>query len=31
MYAMIVSSDRAFTPAAAVKTNKAIILVQSGI
>ncbi len=31
MYAMIVSSDRAFTPAAAAKTNKAVILIQSGI
>lgn len=31
MYAMIVSSDHAFTPAAAAKTNKAIILIQSGI
>ncbi len=31
MYAMIVSSDKAFTSAAAAKTNKAIILIQSGI
>ena len=31
MYAMIVSSDLAFTPAAAAKTNKAVILIQSGI
>jgi murein tripeptide amidase MpaA len=31
MYAMIVSSDKAFTPAAAAKTNKATILIQSGI
>ncbi len=31
MYAMIVSSDRAFTPAAAAKTDKAVILIQSGI
>ena len=31
MMAMIVSKDRAFTPAAAAKTNKAIILIQSGI
>ena len=31
MYAMVVSSDRAFTPAAAAKTGKAIILIQSGI
>ena len=31
MYAIIVSSDRAFTPAAAAKTNKAIVLIQSGI
>jgi hypothetical protein len=31
MYAMVVSSDHAFTPAAAAKTNKAIILIQSGI
>ncbi len=31
MYALIVSSDHAFTPAAAAKTNKAIILIQSGI
>ena len=28
---MIVSSDKAFTPAAAAKTNKAVILIQSGI
>ena len=31
MYAIIVSSDKAFTPAAAAKTNKAVILIQSGI
>ncbi|WP_419805765.1 M14 family zinc carboxypeptidase [Terriglobus sp.] len=31
MYAMIVSKDRAFTPDAAKRTGKAIILVQSGI
>ena len=31
MYALIVSSDRAFTPAAAAKTGKAVILIQSGI
>lgn len=31
MYAMIVSSDKAFTPAAAAKSNKAVILIQSGI
>jgi Zinc carboxypeptidase len=31
VYAMIVSSDRAFTPAAAAKTGKAVILIQSGI
>jgi hypothetical protein len=31
MYAMVVSSDRAFTPAAAAKTGKAVILIQSGI
>ena len=31
MYAMIVSSDKAFTPAAPAKTNKAVILIQSGI
>jgi len=31
MYAMIVSSDRAFTPDAAARTNKAVILIQSGI
>ena len=31
MFAMIVSSDRAFTPAAAAKSNKAVILIQSGI
>ncbi len=31
MIAMIVSKDRAFTPEAAAKTNKAIILIQSGI
>jgi murein tripeptide amidase MpaA len=31
MYALIISSDRAFTPAAASKTGKAVILIQSGI
>jgi murein tripeptide amidase MpaA len=31
MYAMIVSSDKTFSPAAAVKTDKAVILIQSGI
>jgi hypothetical protein len=31
MTAMIISKDRAFTPEAAAKTNKAIILIQSGI
>jgi hypothetical protein len=31
MYLMIVSSDKAFTPAAAAKTNKAVVLIQSGI
>jgi Zinc carboxypeptidase len=31
MYVLIISSDRAFTPAAAAKTNKAVILIQSGI
>jgi murein tripeptide amidase MpaA len=31
MYAMIVSSDKAFTPADAAKANKAVILIQSGI
>jgi hypothetical protein len=31
MYALIVSSDKAFTPTAAAKTNKAVILIQSGI
>ncbi len=31
MYAMVVSSDKAFTPALAAKTDKAIILIQSGI
>jgi murein tripeptide amidase MpaA len=31
MYALIVSSDHAFAPAAAAKTNKAVILIQSGI
>jgi hypothetical protein len=31
MTALIVSKDRAFTPAAAAKTNRAIILIQSGI
>jgi hypothetical protein len=31
MYAMVVSSDKAFTPAAAARTDKAVILIQSGI
>src|SRR5580700_2717087 len=31
MIALIVSKDRAFTPDLAAKTNKAIILIQSGI
>jgi murein tripeptide amidase MpaA len=31
MYALILSSDHAFTPAAAAKTDKAVILIQSGI
>ncbi len=31
MYAVIVSKDRAFTPEAAHRTNKAVILIQSGI
>jgi murein tripeptide amidase MpaA len=31
MYALIVSADKAFTPAAAAKTDKAVILIQSGI
>ena len=31
MYAVIVSKDRAFTPEAAHKTDKAVILIQSGI
>ena len=31
MTALIVSKDKAFTPEAAAKTNKAIILIQSGI
>ncbi len=31
MYALIVSSDKAFTPALAAKTDKAVILIQSGI
>jgi hypothetical protein len=31
MYALIVSSDKAFTPALSAKTNKAVILIQSGI
>ena len=31
MYALILSSDKAFAPAAAAKTNKAVILIQSGI
>ena len=31
MYVLVVSSERAFTPAAAAKTQKAVILIQSGI
>jgi hypothetical protein len=31
MIALVVSKDRAFTPEAAVKTNKAVIMIQSGI
>ncbi len=31
MIALIVSKDRAFTPEAAAKTNKAVIFIQSGI
>ena len=31
MIALIVSKDRAFTPEAAAKTNKVVILIQSGI
>ena len=31
MIAVVVSKDRAFTPEAAAKTNKAIIMIQSGI
>ncbi|MBZ5584265.1 MAG: M14 family metallopeptidase [Acidobacteriia bacterium] len=31
MIALILSKDRAFTPAAAARTNKAIIMIQSGI
>ena len=31
MIALIVSKDKAFTPEAAAKTNKAVILIQSGI
>ena len=31
MIALVVSKDRAFTPEAAARTNKAIILIQSGI
>jgi hypothetical protein len=31
MIAIVVSRDRAFTPAAAAKTSKAIIMIQSGI
>jgi murein tripeptide amidase MpaA len=31
MIAVVVSKDRAFTPEAAAKTNKAVILIQSGI
>jgi murein tripeptide amidase MpaA len=31
MIAIVVSKDRAFTPEAAAKTNKAVIMIQSGI
>src|SRR5580658_10911329 len=31
MIALVVSKDRAFTPAAAAKTDKAVIMIQSGI
>src|SRR5262245_42818235 len=31
MIALIVSKDRAFTPAAAARANKAVIMIQSGI
>src|ERR1039458_5641105 len=31
MIAIVVSRDRAFTPAAAAKTGKAIVMIQSGI
>src|SRR5580658_6524704 len=31
MIALVVSKDRAFTPADAAKTNKAIVMIQSGI
>ena len=31
MIALVVSKDRAFTPEAAAKTGKAIIMIQSGI
>ena len=31
MIALVVSKDRAFTPEAAAKTNKAVMLIQSGI
>jgi hypothetical protein len=31
MYALILSSDKAFTPALAARTDKAVILIQSGI
>ncbi len=31
MIALVVSKDRAFTPEAAAKTNKAVIMIQSGI
>ena len=31
MIALVVSKDRAFTPDAAAKTNKAVIMIQSGI
>ncbi|MGA2196084.1 MAG: M14 family zinc carboxypeptidase, partial [Bryobacteraceae bacterium] len=31
MIALVVSKDRAFTPEAAAKTNKAVVMIQSGI
>jgi len=31
MIALVVSKDRAFTPDAAARTNKAVIMIQSGI